>query len=205
MKSLRLLVIGLLLFATSVFSVPAQAADPSVTTSGITLSWPAVIYRPVSSSQVTMSIANNSGRTLLYVAYTVKDRVGTQVAFGSATEIPRGLSSITHTWYAKDIDGGKAPFTLSFYVSYFPSAGVSNPPSVSAEFDFTSRSGGGTSPTAAPTETKVPTPAPVPTVYVTNPSDKNLNDLVTSLKGQVNLLNAKLRKICAVKPKPKHC
>jgi hypothetical protein len=186
MKSLRLLIVGLLLSTTSVFSVSAQAAEPSVTVSGITLSWPAVIYRPVSSSQVTMSIANNSGRTLLYVAYTVTDRIGTQVAFGSATEIPRGLSSITH-------------------VAYFPSAGIPNPPSVSAEFDFASRSAGGASPTAAPTVAKTATPSSAPTVYITNPSDKNLNDLVTSLKSQVNLLNAKLKKICAVKPKPKNC
>jgi hypothetical protein len=205
MKSLRLLIVGLLLSTTSVFSVSAQAAEPSVTVSGITLSWPAVIYRPVSSSQVTMSIANNSGRTLLYVAYTVTDRIGTQVAFGSATEIPRGLSSITHVWYAKDIDVGKAPFTLAFYVAYFPSAGIPNPPSVSAEFDFASRSAGGASPTAAPTVAKTATPSSAPTVYITNPSDKNLNDLVTSLKSQVNLLNAKLKKICAVKPKPKNC
>jgi hypothetical protein len=179
MKSLRLLIVGLLLSTTSVFSVSAQAAEPSVTVSGITLSWPAVIYRPV--------------------------RIGTQVAFGSATEIPRGLSSITHVWYAKDIDVGKAPFTLAFYVAYFPSAGIPNPPSVSAEFDFASRSAGGASPTAAPTVAKTATPSSAPTVYITNPSDKNLNDLVTSLKSQVNLLNAKLKKICAVKPKPKNC
>jgi hypothetical protein len=49
------------------------------------------------------------------------------------------------------------------------------------------------------------TPAPAPTVYITNPSDKNLADLVTSLKSQVNLLNAKLKKICSAKPKPKNC
>jgi hypothetical protein len=48
-------------------------------------------------------------------------------------------------------------------------------------------------------------PAPAPTVYVTNPSDKNLIDLVTSLKSQVKLLNAKVKRICAVKPKPKGC
>jgi len=60
-------------------------------------------------------------------------------------------------------------------------------------------------PAPAPTVTVTATPAPAPTVYVTNPSDANLTDLVTSLKSQVTLLNAKLKKICAVKPKPKGC
>jgi hypothetical protein len=59
--------------------------------------------------------------------------------------------------------------------------------------------------TPAPAPTVTVTATPAPTVYVTNPSDKNLTDLVTSLKSQVNLLNAKLKKICAVKPKPRNC
>jgi hypothetical protein len=49
------------------------------------------------------------------------------------------------------------------------------------------------------------TPAPAATVYLTNPSDKTLSDLVALLKNQVNKLNAKVKKICAVKPKPKGC
>jgi hypothetical protein len=42
-------------------------------------------------------------------------------------------------------------------------------------------------------------------LLTSNPSDKNLAGLVTSLKSQVNLLNAKVKRICAVKPKPKGC
>jgi hypothetical protein len=60
-------------------------------------------------------------------------------------------------------------------------------------------------PAPAPTVTVTATPAPAPTVYVTKPSDKNLADLVTSLKSQVNLLNAKVKRICTIKPKPKGC
>jgi hypothetical protein len=36
-------------------------------------------------------------------------------------------------------------------------------------------------------------------------SDKNLTDLVASLKSQVSLLNTKIKKICAARPKPKGC
>jgi hypothetical protein len=49
------------------------------------------------------------------------------------------------------------------------------------------------------------TPRPAQTVYVTNPADQTLSDLVASLKSQVNMLNAKLKKVCSVKPKPKNC
>ena len=217
MKSLRLLLVGLLLSITGIFAVSAQAADPSLTVSGVTLSWPAVIYQPVSSSQVTMSIANNSGRTLLYAKYSIKDKFGTQVADGSKIDVPGGINSITENWYASDINKGTAPFTLTFFIQYYSSAGIPNPAPVSTSFEFASRSGGTTTPAPtptvtvtatpapAPTVTVTATPAPAPTVYVTNPSDKNLTDLVTSLKSQVNLLNAKLKKICAVKPKPKNC
>ena len=217
MKSLRLLLVGILLSITGVFTVSAQAADPSLTVSGVTLSWPAVIYQPVSSSQVTMSIANNSGRTLLYAKYSIKDKFGTQVAYGSKVSVPGGLNSITENWYANDINKGTAPFTLTFFIEYYSNAGIPNPAPVSAAFQFTSRTGGGTTPAPAPTVTVTATPAPAPTVtvtatpapaptvYITNPSDKNLIDLVTSLKSQVSLLNAKLKKICAAKPKPKGC
>jgi hypothetical protein len=60
-------------------------------------------------------------------------------------------------------------------------------------------------PAPAPTVTVTATPAPAATVYLTNPSDKALSDLVSLLKSQVSSLNAKIKKICAVKPKPKGC
>lgn len=61
--------------------------------------------------------------------------------------------------------------------------------------------------TPAPTPTPIVkvTPAPGTTVYVTNPTDKKLADLVKRLQSQLTLLNLKLKKICAAKPKPKGC
>jgi hypothetical protein len=60
-------------------------------------------------------------------------------------------------------------------------------------------------PAPAPTVTVTATPAPVPTVYVKNPADLALSDSIARLQIQVSLLNAKLKKICAAKPKPKGC
>jgi len=69
-------------------------------------------------------------------------------------------------------------------------------------------------PAPAPTVTVTATPAPAPTVtvtatpapiYIENPTNQGLTSLVTKLNSQVKLLNAKVKKICAVKPKPKGC
>jgi hypothetical protein len=56
--------------------------------------------------------------------------------------------------------------------------------------------------TPAPTVTVTATPAPI---YIENPAYQKVTDLVTKLNSQVKLLNAKVKKICAVKPKPKGC
>jgi len=60
-------------------------------------------------------------------------------------------------------------------------------------------------PTPTPTAVAQATPTPAPTVYITNPADATLQDLVSSLKSQISLLEKKLKKICAAKPKPKGC
>ena len=59
--------------------------------------------------------------------------------------------------------------------------------------------------TPAPTVTVTALPTPAPTVYVKNPADLALSDSVTRLQKQLSVLNAKLKKICAAKPKPKGC
>ena len=118
-------------------------------------------------------------------------------------------------WYDALLSRGTQPFTLRFSVQYYSSSGISNPAPISIPFKFTERTAVSptpaptvtvtATPAPAPTVTVTATPAPAPTVYLTNPSDKTLTDLVASLKGQVSLLNAKLKKICAIKPKPKGC
>jgi hypothetical protein len=60
-------------------------------------------------------------------------------------------------------------------------------------------------PKPTPTVTAQATPSPASTVYITNPADATLQDLVISLKSQISLLEKKLKKVCAAKPKPKGC
>ena len=60
-------------------------------------------------------------------------------------------------------------------------------------------------PAPAPTVTVTALPAPGPTVYVKNPADLALSDSVARLQMQLSTLNAKLKRICAAKPKPKGC
>lgn len=62
-------------------------------------------------------------------------------------------------------------------------------------------------PTQSPTPIAKATSAPVPspTIYVTNPVDESLKQQISRLKNQLDILEKKLRKVCASKPKPKGC
>ena len=207
MKSLRIILVGLLITIATTFAFTAKAAEASLTVSNVTLSWPAVIYRPVTQTPITMTISNNTGRELLYAIYDLKDNFGTRIAYASKVSVPVGTSSITTTWFASDISSGTAPFTLSFGIEYYSSAGIANPAPVSTSFQFTERSAAApsVSPKPVPTVTVTAIPDPAPTIYRDNPADQALSDLVASLKSQVGLLNSKIKRICMVKPKPKNC
>ena len=104
-----------------------------------------------------------------------------------------------------DFTGTKVVLRVSGSASYGGSDDI-----VSAPITFLSRSAIPTPtksalPSPTPTVTVKATPSPAATVYIPNPADQTLTDLVTSLKGQVGLLNAKIKKICNAKPKPKGC
>jgi hypothetical protein len=60
-------------------------------------------------------------------------------------------------------------------------------------------------PTTAPTVTVTTTPVPATTVYISNPVNENLKALISSLNSEISQLKTKIKKICAVKPKPKGC
>ena len=220
MKTLRITLVGLLIAATSIFTVSARAADTSVTLSCVTFSWPETIYRPLPSGSVTfnLSFTNNCGYEVLLAKYTLVDKFGSSLQTGSIVGLkPAVITNQSQNWYEFLFSKGVEPFTLLFTVEHFSSFGISNPPAVSVPFKFTERTAVlptptptptvtvTAKPTPAPTVTVTATPAPAPTVFLTNPADATLADLVTSLNSQVKLLNAKLKKICAVKPKPKNC
>jgi len=218
MKAIRLLLVGLLIAGTSIFIGSAKAADTSVTLSCVTFSWPDTIYRPLPGGNVTfnMSYQSTCPYDVLLVKYTLTDKFGTAQESNSIVGLKKGvLANQSQTWYGFGSSTAVEPFSLVFVFENFASYGLINPSPKSVTFNFTERTPISPTPTPtvtitatpapAPTVTVTSTPAPAPTVYVSNPADETLKDLVTSLKAQISLLNTKVKKICAVKPKPKGC
>ena len=204
MRSLRIALVGLLVASTSIFAVSAKAADSSLTLSCVTFSWPDTIYRPLSGGNVSLnfSFKNSCAYDLLSANYKLVDKFGSIVANGGVTYFKAGVTANeSENWMDFRLSQGTEPFTLQFSVENFPTNGISDPAPVRIPFKFAERT------TVSPTPTRATsaTPSPAATVYLTNPADQTLKDLNTSLKAQVASLNAKLKKICAVKPKPKGC
>ena len=160
-----------------------------------------------------LSYKNNCAYDVLVAKYELVDKFGSSVASEGFVGLKTGVTvNQSQNWYEFSLSKGTEPFTLKFIVEHYSSFGISNPAPVNVPFKLTERTV--VLPTPAPTVTVTATPAPAPTVtvtatpapiYITNPADQTLADLVTSLKSQLSLLNSKLKKICAVKPKPKGC
>lgn len=161
-----------------------------------------------------LSYKNNCSYEVLSAQYLLVDKFGSLVTGDVLVGLKPGVTANQSQDLSQfAVSKGTEPFTLRFSVEHFSSFGISNPAPVSVPFNFTERTT--ILPTPAPTVTVTATPAPAPTVtvtatpaptvYITNPSDKNLADLVSSLKSKVSLLNAKVKRICSVKPKPKGC
>ena len=148
-----------------------------------------------------LSYKNNCAYDVLVAKYELVDKFGSSVASEGFVGLKTGVTvNQSQNWYEFSLSKGTEPFTLKFIVEHYSSFGISNPAPVNVPFKLTERTV--VLPTPAPTVTVTATPAPI---YITNPADQTLADLVTSLKSQLSLLNSKLKKICAVKPKPKGC
>lgn len=215
MKSLRIALVGLLIASTSIFTVSAKAADSSVVLSCVTFNWPDSIYRPLSGGNVSfgMSFQNNCTYDVLQAKYMLVDKFGTEVTSDSVVGLKRGVTSNQNqTWSDFYLVRGTEPFTLKFLVENYSSLGVSNPAPVSVPFKFTERTGA--VPTPVPTVTVTAKPLPAPTVTVTAQPVQAITDwaAMETLKAELAIakndlkaVNAKLKKICSVKPKPKGC
>ena len=206
MKTLRVALVSLLVASSSMFAVSAKAADSTLTLSCVTFTWPEAIYRPLSGGNVSFNFSFKNGCTydLLSANYKLVDKFGSIVANGGVTYFKAGVTANeSENWMDFRLSQGTEPFTLQFSVENFPTNGISDPAPVRIPFKFVERTA--VSPTPTPTRAVTATPSPAVTIYLTNPADQTLKDLITSLKAQVTLLNAKLKKICAAKPKPKGC
>ncbi len=218
MKTIRIALVGLLIVTASLFTVSARAADTSVTLSCVTFSWPDTIYRPLSGGNVSFNLSykNNCGYEVLSAKYKLVDKFGSAVTTEGIIGLKAGVTANqSQNWSEFFLSRGTEPFTLQFIVEHFSSFGVSNPAPIDIPFKFVERTAVlptpaptvtvTATPKPAPTVTVTATPTPAPTVYLVNPADQSLTDLVTSLKAEVNLLKAKVKKVCAAKPKPKGC
>jgi hypothetical protein len=214
---------ALLVIFASGLSTSAQAADPSIAISGVTFSWPEKIYRPIGSSPVTFTITNNSGRQIVKAEYQLINSNGSMITFESAIGLKNGVKTyVTNNWY--ELDTNKyyvEPLKLVFYVKFSDLDPAGNPAPVSIDFAFAPRPDD--KPTPAPTVTVTATPAPAPTVTVTatpapaptvtvtaRPTIDGvdvalLNTKISGINNQLKTLNAKIKKICSAKPKPKGC
>jgi hypothetical protein len=198
MKTFRLFLVGILITTTSLLAVSVANAG-QLSTAGASISWDdSTFYMPSGCTRYNFSYTATNKVLLANIKITNKfnDEVGSTTFFG-----PNSGSVSVQVCSNNDLTGTKVDLVVRGSSTYGGTDGI-----VSTPITFLSRSSSpAATPAPAPTVTVTATPAPAPTVYLTNPSDKNLSDLVSSLKGQVNLLNAKLKKICAVKPKPKGC
>jgi len=194
-----------LILGVGIIVAPASRADSLDVLGGI-VSWPDKMYLPDGCSNFSFQYKNNSGVRLLQLGFILSDPYGRKLEDASQIGIDPGKSG---TWNQQmcswDFKNGTGPYVMKVYLEDYSSIQRE----VTKEIFFSAIPGNATSPSSglspAPTVTVTATPAPAPTVYVTNPSDENLTDLVTSLKSQLRLLNAKVKRICSVKPKPKGC
>jgi hypothetical protein len=198
MKTLRLLLVGILITTTSVFAVSTANAG-QLSTSGASISWDdSTFYVPSGCTRYNFSYSATNKVLLASIKITNRfnDEVGSTTFFG-----PNTGSVSVQVCSNNDLSGTKVDLVVRGSSTYGGTDGI-----VSAPITFLSRSATPTvTPAPTPTVTITATPAPAPTVYLTNPADKNLTDLVASLKSQVSLLNTKIKKICAARPKPKGC
>jgi hypothetical protein len=220
MKSLKIILSISLVFCLGLFGYSAQAnTTPTLTKNGVTLSFANPVYTITSSTSVILNYTNNSGYELSSLSYQITDRFGTVVAgsTGSAYSVRSGTSgNISDTWFGFEFANTSAPYTFTMKASYLFGSGRSAE-IASTSFEFAPRVA--VLPTPAPTVTVTAKPLPAPTVTVTaTPAPTTAVGAVTAwaemetLKAQVAIarndvkaLQAKLKKICAVKPKPKGC
>jgi hypothetical protein len=206
MKTLRIALVALLITLTSIFSVSAKAdTTPTLSKSGVTLSFPNPVYTVTNATSVVSTYINNSGYEVYTLGYQLTDKFGTVVAgtTANAYNVKNGSTgTIIDSWYSFELAKATAPYTITMRISYTFGSGKSDE-FVSAPFEFIPRVA--VAPTPTPTVTVTTTPAPAPTIYLTNPADQTLTEIATRLRDQVSSLNAKIKKICGARPKPKGC
>ena len=208
MKTLRIALATLLIAFTSVFAISsANAGELNVL--GGKLTWSDNMYKSDACSNYDFAYSNETGIELLILGFELNDPFGRKLTGWTEVGIKPNKSGTWNQQICKSaFTNGLGPYVIKLTVKDY----VSTQRQATKEIYFLEIPGATPTPTPTVTVTRTPAPAPTVTVtatpapiYIENPANKTLTDLVTKLNSQVKLLNAKVKKICAVKPKPKGC
>ena len=199
------------------FAPPARADSLNVL--GGTLTWPDKMYISDSCSKYSFAYLNGTGVELLQLSFDLTDPYGRSLAYDSAIGIKAGISGTFDVQICSyKFSVGNGPYTVKLSVEDY----ANTKRSITKDINFLSLPGATPTPATglptptptvtvtaapkpAPTVTVTAEPLPAQTIYQTNPADVTLKALIASLNSQIKMLNAKLKVICAVKPKPKGC
>lgn len=194
--------------------IPSSASAGEIKATDITISWDDnSLYEPPSAASgdctsyaFNYTMTNRVLLAYIYIKNQYGDKLGSSIV-SSVTSASSGKVSV-QLCPSKDLTGSKVELEV-LGRSGAPNELISKPivfiPRTSPTVAPTPAASVAVKPTPAPTVTVTATPAPGPTVFVKNPTDETLLALVASQKSQIALLNAKLKKICSAKPKPKGC
>jgi hypothetical protein len=195
--------------------IRATAASLVLATSGVTMSFPDNILRPVPETGTTVSFdfANNSASSVVEIKFEIVDKTGAVIYAQNTPESLLKFGSkarVNSNFYDAQFKKAVEPLTISLFVAYLD-AGAGKTTrriaQVGSPFKFIER------PIAVPTPTVTvtftPAPMPTPTVTVTSSALVSENSLLRSqlnkLKLELKSLTSKMSKICKAKPKPKGC
>lgn len=207
---------GLLLVFAGTLLQPAEASDQQLKLNDVVLTWSSTFTLPKFREPAlpTMRFTNNSKVEVRTAAYSVKDNTGREV---DGSYVLRLLPNRSQEYRGRWEGFSNPPYTMTLSLTYYDAQGgkaAVNPNPVTTVIQFRDASGSSQSPAPSPsaTQSAIPTPAPTVTItetpepiYITNPADKRLSDLVAKLMLQIKSLSVKLEKICSAKPKPKNC
>jgi hypothetical protein len=212
-----------LIFGLSALAAPASRAD-SLEILGGAVSWPDKMYLPDSCSSYAFQYKNNTGVRLLQLGFILTDPFGRKLENESEVGIDPNKSGTWNVQMCKsDFNNGLGPYVMKIFVKDYSSTQRE----ISKEIYFLAIPGSTAQPVPAPTVTVTAQPLPAPTVTITaqplpaptvtvtaqavpapavtlNP-DPALLEKIRALDSALKTANAKIKKVCATKPKPKFC
>ncbi len=188
---------------------------PTLSASGVTMSYSDQILRPIPESGTTANFdfSNSSNSALVEVKFEILDKTGVVIFTQSTPESFLKFASKTRlspTFYDSQFRQATEPLQIRLLVAYLDAGAGKTTRRVAqaiSSFKFTERPLA--TPTPTVTITVTPLPVPVPTITVTPSAMLSENTKLKSenakLRQDLRSLSVKLKKICSNQPKPKGC